>query len=196
MMMLRMEIMLKVRPPPLPNVAVFALAIDIFIDHVSISSNLPFPDAEVGDDDVANGAVNLDAVVNHEVDNAAVDPSGQGHQPPSNFRLRHSSIDMTHRFATFPMLTEHMHDHAVRAGFVLTQKPKQYFTTSTWPFDSPFMRKVSKRGWCVCSPRSRNRIPNSPCPFKIVYGWSIATSSYQIHSGLSILTHNHFDNPR
>ena len=120
-MMLRMEIMLKVRPPPLPNVAVYALSMNIFIHHVSISSNLSFLDAEVVNDDVANGAVNLDAEVDHEVDNAAVNPSGQVHQPPSDFQLRHSSIDMTHRFATFPMLTEHMHDHAVRAGFVLTQ---------------------------------------------------------------------------
>ena len=118
-----------------------ALATKSLIDHASISSNLSFLDGEV-DDEVANGAVNFDGEVDDEVDNVAVDPPRQAHQPPSNFQLRHSSIDTTHCFATFPMLMEHMQDHAGRVGFVLTQKPKQYFSTRTWPFDSPFMPKV------------------------------------------------------
>jgi len=98
---------------------------------------------------------------------------------------------MTPCFITFPMLMEHIKDHSKSAGFLLTEKPKQYFCAGTWPFDSPFISKVAKIGWCLYSPRSQNYIPKSPCPYMIVYGWSIATSSYQIHPGLSILTHNH-----
>jgi len=41
-------------PPPPPNVASFALATNIFIDHASIISKISFLDAEV-DDDVADG---------------------------------------------------------------------------------------------------------------------------------------------
>ena len=133
----------------------------------------------------------LDVEPDEEADKATDDILSKGDKARVNFQSNMMSLDTTQRFTTFPMLMEYIKDHSKSGGFILTQKPKQHFSKDSWPFDFPCKSFVAKRGWCVCSPRFLNRIAKSPCPYKIVYGWSKRTSSYQINPVASILTHKH-----
>ena len=123
-----------------------------------------------------------------------VSTSSTGHllDPPSS-SIDPTVFDVSKKFDLKPHLDMYIHSYAKLTGFIILDDRKDYFSKEAHKkagFSLPFKR-IPRRGYFKCSPRSANRCKDFLCPFQVNYGWDLKKNEFCFNSEGTVLSHNH-----
>ncbi len=108
--------------------------------------------------------------------------------PPA---MKTRDFDLTQTFLLHVSLLKYAEQYSHDTGFMIRDDPKAYFVEKNWPFKTPFIKSVPRRGYLICSPKSRHRKPGDKCTFQVSYGWDDKSGVYHFKHKGTCLNHSH-----